>query len=195
MGLSPHAAVNLALHAQLRVVNDMGPADENVEESGNVFAVDAFDLRRYCLLEAGRDLRDRGVGRRGSIVLRHVEEDEIVVVRKSHHQLRGRQRTLVEESAHGFARRLEYTIELLPSVNFFDLGVPVEIEIENDDLSAILNRFADAVDGRSDGGQARQGVAQELMIIHAQRREAAADVPMDAFGARSFTFRSTVAAR
>ena len=82
----PNAAVDLALQPQLRIVDDKRATDENVEERGDVFAVDTLDLGGNRFLQSCGELRDLGVGGGRGVVLGHVEEDEIVVIWKGNHQ-------------------------------------------------------------------------------------------------------------
>ena len=75
-----NSAIDLPLEAKLRIVDDERAPDEDVEQRGDVFSMHALDLRTRRFLEPGGQLGDLRIGRCRRIVLRHVEEDEIVVV-------------------------------------------------------------------------------------------------------------------
>ena len=69
------------------------------------------------------------VGRCRNVRRRDVKENEIIVVGKADHHLRVRERSVAEEIAHGGGGRLENLVELLPSVDLFDLRVAIEVEV------------------------------------------------------------------
>ena len=91
----PHPAIDLPLETELGIVDDQRAPDEDIEQRGDVLAVNALDLRRHRVLESGGQLGDLRIGGGGRIVLRHVEENEIVVVGERDHQLRRGQRELL----------------------------------------------------------------------------------------------------
>ena len=155
IGRLPHAAIDLALEPQLWIVDDECAPDEDVEQGGDVFAVDALDLRGDSFLQAHGELRDLGISRGRSVVFRNMEEHEVVVVGKGDHQLRRSQWALAQKVPHRFAGCLQHAVEFFPAVHFFHLRIAVEVEVKDDDFASILNAFTDAVDRGSDGWQAR----------------------------------------
>src|SRR3954468_19738117 len=72
----------------------------------------------------------------------NVEEDEVVVVREAHHEPRRTQRGVVEKLADGSGSGFQNRIELLPPVDLLDLRVAHEVEVEHNELAALLEQRA-----------------------------------------------------
>ena len=105
--------------------------------------------------------------RRGNTGRRHVEEDEVVVVGEAHHQARRAQRRVVEKLAHRGGGRLEHRVELLPPVDLFDLRVANEVEIQHDQLAALLEQRARPLDHHRQRRQAGERVVEHLLVLDA----------------------------
>jgi hypothetical protein len=143
----------------------VGPTDVDVEQRRDVLAVCLLDLRADVALEARRHLRDLTLRRRGHTARRHVEEDEIVVVREADHDAGGAELVVVEEVTHGARRRLEDRVELLPAVDLLDLGVAHEAEVQHDELAPLLEQLPRALDRDGQRRQARERVVEHLLVL------------------------------
>ncbi len=164
-----NAAVDQPLESDLRIVVDVCVADVDVEERGDVLAVRLLDAGADVELEAPGELRDVAVRGGGNSLPRHVEEDEVVVVREAHHHPRGTMRVLVEEGAHGGGSRLEHLVELLPAVDLLDLGVAHEVDVQHDELAALLDRAAHPLDHDRQRRQSGERVVEHLLVLDALR--------------------------
>ena len=122
-------------------------------------------LRADVALEARRHLRDLTFRRRRHAAGRHVEEDEVVVVGEAHHHARRAEIVVVEEIAHRARRRLEHGVELLPAVDLLDLRVAHEVEVEHDELTALLEQLARALDGDGQRGQPGERIVEHLLVL------------------------------
>ena len=120
-----------------------------------------------CGLEARRHVGDLAPRRDGHACGGHVEEDEVVVVGEAHHQLRGRPRRSVEELAHRGGRRLQHGVELFPPVNLLDLRVANEVQVEDDQLAALLELRANPVDRDRERRKPGERIVQHLLKLDA----------------------------
>ena len=99
-------------------------------------------------------------------LLRDLQKDEVIVVRKADHHSRGADRARVEEIVHGPRGGLQHLIELLPAVDLLDLRVAHEVQIVNDHLAAILDQPAHALEHHRKCGHAREGIVEHLLVLH-----------------------------
>ena len=160
------APIDQALEPDLRVVVEMRAADVDVEERRDILTVRRLDLCAHVALQARHHLRDLSFGRRRDPILRDVEEDEIVVVREAHHHARVPEVIVIEELANRTGCRFQYRVQLLPPVDFLDLRVADEVEVEHDELAALLEELARPLDRDGQGGQPGEGVVQHLLLLH-----------------------------
>src|SRR5688572_25961688 len=133
-----NAAVDLPFEPDLRVVVNVGTADIRVEESGNGFPVCLLDSCGDELMQTDGEVSYLLVGWNRNIGRWNVKQYKVIVVGEADHHLRCRERALAEKIPHRLDRRLQDLVELLPSVDLLDLCIPIEVEVEDDELAALL---------------------------------------------------------
>ncbi len=147
---SANAAIHDSLESHLWIVlHDRAP-DVQVEQRRDVCTVYAFKAIGYPLVQS----RDERISEIAVVALlaarrldrRHVEEQKVVVVGVAQRESRSAKRGFGEDSRELASRGIENCVELLPPVDLFDLGVPIEVQIQNDERATVLDGVAETVD-------------------------------------------------
>src|SRR6185437_11548517 len=81
----------------------------------------------------------------GRFVGRDVKQEKVIVVRVAQRETGGTQGCFREHGGQLSRGGVEHRVELLPSVDLFDLGVAVEVEVKDHQRAAVLHGTAKAV--------------------------------------------------
>jgi hypothetical protein len=102
-----------------------------------------FNAMRDMLVQLCSEVGDYiRIGHR-DIRRRNVKDHEVIVVREIHHHFGLGERTRRQEFANRAGGRLKNLVQLFPAVDLFDLGVAIEVEVDDEQLLSILNRLTD----------------------------------------------------